>query len=202
MKAKVYFFRVIIGITALFIGVSFYFIWQKVSAQSVSAIPDLVKPVASASPIFVPLPINEKTDSISEENTPDEETSYEFYPDGEYYPLNEQLKGFKDIEFLEIEANDWSNYGESENYQTKPIVPKAALHTKIEYKIAKISINNRIISFETEKIKGVNYIFVGQYPKEGELENDEWVDLKGVLTKIKNGKVVAKSEIGFVVSGC
>lgn len=202
MKAKVYFFRVIIGITALLIGIGFYFIWQKVSAQSASAIPDMVKPVASASPVFVPLPVNEKTDSISEENRPDEEPSYQFYPDGEYYPLNEQSKVFKDIEFLEIEANDWTDYGESENYQPKPIVPKGALHTKIEYKIAKISINNRIISFETEKIKGINYIFVGEYLKDGKSENDEWVDLQGVLTKMKNGKVVAKSEIGFVAGGC
>lgn len=202
MKTKVYFFRLMVGLTALFIGVSLYFVWQGISAQSVSAIPDLVKPVASASPVFVPLPPNEIKDLITEEPKTDEEAAYEFYPDGDYYPLDELPKVFNNIDFLEIAANDWSDYDGSENYQPKPIVPKGALHTEIEYKFAKISINNRLISFETEKVKGINYTFVGEYPKDGKFGNDEWVDLQGILKKFKNGKEVAKSKIGFVVAGC
>ncbi|NJM53786.1 MAG: hypothetical protein HC846_10615 [Blastocatellia bacterium] len=122
MKTKVYFFRLTVGLTALFLGLGIYFVWQKISAQTVSAIPALVKPVAASSPLFVPLPPLEKETSLNQEVKTEEETESEFYPDGNYYPSEEIAKSFRNIEFLSIEANDWSNYGESENYNPEPML--------------------------------------------------------------------------------
>lgn len=198
MKTKVYFFRLIIGLSAFVLSVVIYFIWQGFPAKSVTAIPSVVKPVAESSPVFVPLPPPETT--VAVENN--EEPADEFYPDGEFYPQDDLPKAFKDIEVLEIEANDWSDYGENNNYKPKPILAKGLLHTKTEFKFTKISINNRLISFETTSVKGIKYTFVGEYPKNAENSEDDGVDLKGVLRKFKDGKEIAKSKMGFYVSGC
>ena len=200
MKTKVYFFRLTVGLTALFLGLGIYFVWQKISAQTVSAIPALVKPVAASSPIFVPLPPLEKTNLVNEEAKTEEETESEFYPDGNYYTSEELPKSFRNIESLSIEANDWSNYGESENYDPKPMLAKGFLQGDTEYKFVKISINNRLISFETEKKNGISYTFVGEFPKES--ADGASGDLKGVLKKFKDGKQIAKSKVEFYVSGC
>jgi hypothetical protein len=76
-----------------------------------------------------------------------------------------------------------------------------------QFKFQAVTISDRDITFETREVKGVSYKFVGYFPKYPEF--GEYCDgceyppeLKGVLTKLKNGKVVAEIHAEFYAGGC
>jgi hypothetical protein len=195
MEVRNDFFRLVVGLSAFALGIGVYFIWQSSPAETVTAVPNTVKPFAESSPIFVPLPPPLET-AVENEAEPADE----FYPDGSFYPDGELPKAFKDIEVLMIEATDW--YDEKDNYKPKPMLVKGSLHTKNQFKFAKISINNRLISFETTTVKGIKYTFVGEYQKNPESSENDGIDLKGMLKKFKDGKEIGSSKMGFYASGC
>ena len=200
MKAKVYFFRLIIGLSTFGLGIGVYFVWQSFPAQTVEAIPNMVKPVAVASPIFMSLqPVTDSKADEAVENI--EEKEDEFYAGGDYYLIGNSPKGFEDFESLSISTDDWDDKLE----KLAPTAPKGSLFTKKEHKFTRIAINNRWLSFKTEKINGISYEFIGNYPKEEiSLNNGEdFVYLQGRLIKFKDGKKVAEIEVKFgAIDGC
>lgn len=193
MKTKLYFFRLIIALIALVIGLGVYRLVEHYQQSFEEQETCLTQPY-----YFVP----DKTPELSaNDSVKTDSQDSEFYPDGEYYPNEEDLvDGFRNLEELTIEANDWAN---AEDYnKPQPILPKGTLKAGKSYKFAKISINNRIISFETENKKGVSYSFIGEFPKE-QSDGDEWlVGISGFLRKFRDGKQVAKIKINFYVGGC
>jgi hypothetical protein len=54
------------------------------------------------------------------------------------------------------------------------------------------------ISFSTVEMKGVRYVFRGEYLDEPAEEQGRYTYLNGVLSKFKKGKLVAEENVGFV----
>lgn len=58
------------------------------------------------------------------------------------------------------------------------------------------------LTFATERIDGVSYSFEGQFLSQPEqLDTGYFIDLKGVLTKFKDGQKVTEAKLGFTKLG-
>lgn len=152
--------------------------------------------------------ITEQLKNIESETEAQTEPEDEWQWDGsgEFYLAAEVLpKGFKDFEFMEIITRDYEVQDETGAYGV-PIPPQGFIQTKTKFKFVRIGIGNKQVSFETEKINGISYKFTGNYREENgdscPIEENS-VDLKGRLVKMKNGKEIAETSVGFHVScGC
>ncbi len=200
MKARVYFFRVFIGLSALVLGLGIYWIVDyfqtPVEVEPNCIVQSEIADVAKFSPVeFKPEP------EVIEESLP-VETVNEFHPDGEFYSVEALSKEFKDLDYLSISANDWTNASDKNNWQPTPILPNGYVQTNKKYLFEKISINNRLIYFETETIKGISYEFVGNYPDYATHSEGTYYELEGILTKYKNGKKIAKIKLSLETAGC
>jgi hypothetical protein len=192
MKTKHYFFRLIIALIALVIGLGVYRIVERYQ-QSFEVEERCLNQPQNVIPI-APKEQPAETASIQEDLQ-----DSAFYPDGEYFPTEEDLvDGFRNLEELTIEANDWINT--TEDIPPIPVLPKGSLKTDKSYNFVKISINNRMISFETEKINGIKFTFIGNFSDPSDFEGNP--PLEGILTKYKNGKLVVQKSVGFYADGC
>jgi hypothetical protein len=194
MKTKTYFFRLIIALIALVIGLGVYRIVERFqhSFEEKDAClnqPQNAIPIAPKEQPAETAPIQEDLQDLA------------FYPDGEYYPWEEHMPdGFKNFDELTIETQDWSNI--SKDTLPRATLPNGMIKAGREYNFAKVSINNRDIFFETESINGIKFTFFGNFPEDVGDETDHPINLRGVLTKYKNGKVVAKHSFDFFVPDC
>jgi hypothetical protein len=133
------------------------------------------------------------------------ETQPAIFDPGEiYYPPEKSPQAFANIELLDIETREfWQDDGK---YFNKPIVPTGYLRAGKDFKFKVITIADREITFETAEINDVSYRFVGHFPVIPQYEYCEQCeyppDLKGKLTKLKNGKIVAEMNAEFYVSHC
>jgi hypothetical protein len=194
MKTKTYFFRLTIALIALVIGLGVYRVVERFQHSFDEKDACLNQP-QNVIPIVTKEQITE-TASIQEDLQ-----DSAFNPDGEFYPNEEDLvDGFRNLESLTVEANDWTNA--TEDIPPKPISPNGMIKAGREYNFTKISINNRLLSFETEKINGISFIFIGSFPDDSTFDEKHPADLIGILTKYKNGKLIVQKSIGFYVDGC
>lgn len=203
MKVRIYFFRIIVGLMTFTAGLGIYFVWQNFPAPTVSKISPMVSPIASASPVFVSFPPVTQTNNPVNKTVENEETEENFYPDGDYYLIGDLPKAFRDFDYLTVNAN--KHEAEKDGTSSwKPMVTEGFIFTKTKFKFVRISINNRQISFETEKVNGVSYKFTGVYPKEDFSLNDgeDYIALQGRLTKFKDGKKIATIKAKFGVIEC
>ena len=96
--------------------------------------------------------------------------------------------------------------GNDLRYFAKPIVPTGSLHAGKDFQFKSITISDREITFETRAINGISYKFVGHFPKSPKFEYCDGCeilpDLKGKLTKLKNGNVVAETNADFYTAVC
>jgi hypothetical protein len=184
MKTKTYFFRLIIALIALVIGLGVYRIVERFQHSFDEHDACLNQPQNS-------IPIAAKEEPVETASTQEDS---EFYPDGEFYLDDKLPKEFKDFNTLSITSHDWTNATEENNYQPETVIPKGYLKTGKKYNFTKISIANRRISFETGRIKGISYSFIGKYPEIKEFDED-WTDLHGTLTKYKDGKKIAQIKL-------
>jgi len=127
-----------------------------------------------------------------------------FDADGSYYLAEESTpNAFKDIRWLEITTHEFT---QENGFAVNPIVPTGGVFTGRGFEFRSITISDREITFETREVQGVVYRFVGHFPKYPEFEYCEGCeippDLKGKLTKLKNGKVIAETNAEFYVAGC
>jgi hypothetical protein len=193
MKVKKYLFRLVVGLLALALGLGVYWIFEYLQRYNeeidLCLVPSERIQLADYSPIF------EKQESLV--NPKVEETPNEFYPDGEFYQEDKLTGEFKDFIHFEVTTEDWTNATEKNDYQPKPIIPKGLLQARKKYKFVKISAANWMLSFETEKIDGINYSFTGNYLKNS-TEKENWIDLKGTLIKYKHGKKIAQMKLGLL----
>jgi hypothetical protein len=194
MKTKTYFFRLIIALIALVIGLGVYRIVERFSHS-------VEEKDACLNQTQNPIPIALKEESLETVSTQQDSQPREFYPDDEYYTYGEDLPdGFKNLEALTLKTTDWTNA--TEDIPPRPMLPKGTLIAGKSYKLIKININNRQFSFETEKIKGIYFTFIGTFPKDLVSKTDIPINLQGVLTKYKNGKLVVQKSVGFYADGC
>jgi len=135
------------------------------------------------------------------------ETQPAIFDPGEMYYLQTDNvpKAFADIKYLDlVTRKSWEEDGK---YFDRPIIPTGYLFAEKEFKLGAITIAHREFTFYTAEIKGVSYKFVGYFPKYPEFveycDGCEYPpDLKGRLTKLTDGKVIAETEIEFYVEHC
>jgi hypothetical protein len=216
MKIKIYLLSFAVALVTFVFGVAvaggFYWLQSffqtpQGSIASFSA-DEIIAPLPVAGIMTVNSAIEEQKKIVTPETVSETETveEPEFDASGEYYAEEGKLpKGFRDFEYLEITARDYTAQSDEFVYGV-PIPPKGSIHTKKNYKFTRISIGAKQIAFETEKIDGVSYRFTGKFPEnelceyngEGQLPN-----LKGRLVKIKDGKKIAETDAEFYIScGC
>lgn len=73
-------------------------------------------------------------------------------------------------------------------------------HTTYKFKSAKLIREKKgfmKLTFETEKLHGEYYWFVGRFLNPTKFENGEVTDLVGTLIKYKEEEMVAQAELGF-----
>lgn len=131
------------------------------------------------------------------------ENTYDFDASGTYSlaDFEKPAKGFEDFEYLEIVAMIY----ETDTTPATPIPPRGGIRAKRMYKFKNVAISPTDIAFETETVRGINYKFVGSFPRGpfGESCAVTAADITGQLTKLKNGKRVATKKAEFLLDcGC
>lgn len=193
MKLRIYLLRMAVGAIAFVFGISFFGAVRFLSTFYITA-----KPKAAAAESIKPA-----TDFAKQIVQPAETvitTNSEFDATGEYLSVDELPKEFKDFSILSITARDYENTTD-EFPNGKPIPPEGFLHAARKHKFTRISIGDRHIAFETEAKRGISYKFSGEFIDSDRWERDEelnsYVVLKGTMTKVRDGKKIAKIKIRF-----
>jgi hypothetical protein len=122
-----------------------------------------------------------------------------------YLPEEEVPHGFREIDHLhlstiamrgermvEVPLHGW--------IRTKAVGRMGAA----DYALVSLSLKGRDLTFETRTVKGVSYRFSGAFARLGDFPNEQpagEVMLRGRLTKLQGGKVVAESAVGFLYTG-
>lgn len=203
---KIYLFRLAVGLMTFIFAVVIFnggrFIKQQFDAPTPASKVKESFPVAQFSRLDSEIAEQIKIAGTETEAEPQWrwDGSGEFYFDGETLP-----KGFKDFEFLEIVTRDYEVQNETGAYGA-PIPPEGFIQAGKKFKFTRIGIGNKQVAFETETVGGISYKFTGDLKDEDsdscDIEQGA-ADLKGRLIKMKNGKKIAETEIGFNVScGC
>jgi hypothetical protein len=204
MKINVYVFKWIIALLTFAAGCGIYWTityWQTVPEVPVEVANEIPATCLTETEYLKQFTeISNYLDELKAVNLKKEETSNieNFYPDGEYVLYEDVPKAFKNIEFISLQTYDWNTNDD----KPKSLTPKGFLKAQKSYKFSKISINNRLISFETETVNNVSYKFIGEYPDYSDNSEYKGYDLKGTMTKYKNNKKIAKTMIAFYVEGC
>jgi hypothetical protein len=205
MKTKIYLFRLMIGAMTLTLGIGAFFAWQFLAVRTNQEISRLEKPVSEIEKVQPAAMVTKTASELPHSDLPIDEVpaEYDFDPDGSYYVLGDLPKAFRDFQSLDIMTSDYQTREDGSVYAV-PVPPAIYLHSETKYNFARININNRNISFETESRNGVSYRFVGVFPEEYEDKIlKEWISLEGTLTKLGNGKKVAETNARFAyIHGC
>jgi hypothetical protein len=203
MKIKIYLFRLAITLTTFFFAVTVFNALHFFQAQvfALRAEQPVKVPIAEPKGMRSDTEFVEQIKNEQAEITQQPETVFDatgsYYFDGEKPP-----KGFENFDFLEIIARDYET-GSNEYVGGAPIPPKGFVQTKKPYKFVRISIGDKEISFETEKISGISYRFDGRFRSDDSyLSGENAADLTGRLVKLKNGKKIAEAKAEFFAGGC
>lgn len=205
MKLRKYLVRTTVGATAFLFSLGIFTTWQYArtapsvldrNEQAVNS--ENSTPVAFKSIIELPNPLT--TEKPVETKDEPEKIESEFDAEGYYYIYGEKTpKGFEDFQNFNVTNKNYKT--ENEDDYGKLIAPEGYVQAKNELNFNKISIGNNQIRFETERVKGINYSFAGEFTETRsfiylEPEETEKV-LKGVLIKKRNGKKIAEAEAVF-----
>lgn len=200
MKAKIYLFRFAVAFTAFVCGVGFFGVGRYFQAV-ISTKAEKIESAAAA-PIVVEqaeMPVIEKTDVAADVVVADseEKVKYEFEVGGFYSIIGVVPKGFEDFEEISITITDYENASEETDYKGIPIPPEGYVQAKKEFKFSRISLSNKLMAFETQTVKGINYQFSGKFIEKAPFWDfdSETPVLEGHLVKFKKGKKVAESNV-------
>jgi hypothetical protein len=127
-----------------------------------------------------------------------------------YYYLreNEAPKGFQDISELYLSTVDYRDGKEvrvplNGFIRLKPKKGKGA-ESAVDFPLVAPTRKDRSLVFTTREVGGVSYRFAGTFVKLGnfpEERPEDEVILKGHLTRLQGGKVVAEGDVGFRYTG-
>ena len=210
MKAKIYLFRLTVASAAFVCGVGFFAVGRYF--QKTFAAQERKVELAAPAPIIVEqaeTPVIKESEAVSDL---EENAEYAFDIDGFYGIVSEMPKGFNDYsvtgklpkgfeDFGEIGITtlSYENSSEENGYQGTPIPPEGYVWTDKEYKFAKINVNNKFMTFETQTIKGISYKFSGKFIEKApfwKLDEQKPV-LEGRFIKLSKGKKIAESDVRF-----
>jgi hypothetical protein len=125
---------------------------------------------------------------------------------GYYYLHQEEApKGFQDVEHLYLSTIDMKG----EEMVEVPLHGWIRLKEKgnapaVDFPLIAPTLKDKAFSFTTKAVGGISYRFAGSFVKLGnfpEERPEDEVVLKGHLTKLQGGKVVAENEVGFRYTG-
>jgi hypothetical protein len=204
MKLRIYLLRMAVGAAAFFFGIGIFG-----AILSLSSLYNTAKPKIAATKTEKPVgtgtadATKPAADFARQIEPPAESvvsTNSEFDASGEYLSIDELPKEFKDFAVLNITARDYENTTD-EFPNGIPIPPEGFVYTTRKHKFTRISLGDRQLAFETEAKKGISYKFSGAFLESDKWERDEelnsYVVLKGTLTKMRDGKKIAKIKIRF-----
>jgi hypothetical protein len=127
-----------------------------------------------------------------------------------YYYLREgeAPKGFQDISELYLSTVDYRDGKEvrvplNGFIRLKPKKGKGA-ESAVDFPLVAPTRKDRSLTFTTREVGGVSYRFAGTFVKLGnfpEERPEDEVILKGHLTRLQGGKVVAEADVGFRYTG-
>ncbi len=209
MKLNKIIFGILVAVTAFTMGISAYaavgFALSLVPKMSAKAENIERIPIAEA----VPTAFAEPIPAISEPDVPtvteaeDNDLNWTNYY---YLSLSEDkvAKAFSDIEYLSIETHLYNEKAGEDGPYWIPIAPKGSIQTKKVFKLDRIAIGTKRISFQTATVDGISYKFIGSFPdiSDGSDSLSGRPDIKGRLIKIKDGKWAAEMQAEFYVEGC
>jgi hypothetical protein len=210
MNFKIFLFRLTAIVTAFLLGVGFFNAAQYVQSFF-PAETATVQPVVKQEIVFAPEPVGMASVVINSKDVAKvEDTRPEFSAEGDYYIIGDLPKEFKDFDTLSITTTSYENASAENNYEAVAIPPEGFIATNKRFNFKRINIADKQIAFETETKKGVSYKFVGEFIDEEKIEYKtaegydftEYAILKGRLTKIRDGKKIAETEVNFAAGGC
>ncbi len=124
-----------------------------------------------------------------------------------YLPEGKAPKGFQEISELHLSTFDKDGkelavplYGW---IRLKPKVVKGK-QVAVDFPLVAPTRKERSLTFTTKEVGGVSYRFTGDFTRLGNFPEERPEDevlLKGRLTKLQGGKVVAESDVGFHYTG-
>jgi hypothetical protein len=191
--------RSAVAIIAFFIGCSVYSVYGYLQAA-------LFSPAVAAAPT-TPAGIDNAANAVAAENSIEDlslldnaQADRAWDPTGDYYIFDEKLlKGFHDVDFLEIATNVYAESGDS--YTSTSIPPTGSLHAKRNYRFRTISLSKDFFTFETEVKRGVSYRFVGKIGGM-EIEPTDRPLIEGQLTKVDHGVTSTMEAKFYIEVGC
>jgi len=127
-----------------------------------------------------------------------------------YYYLreNEAPKGFQDISELYLSTVDYRDGKEvrvplNGFIRLKPKKGKGA-ESAVDFPLVAPTRKDRSLVFTTREVGGVSYRFAGTFVKLGNFPEERPEDeiiLRGSLTRLRAGKVMAEGKVGFRYTG-
>lgn len=208
MKIKNYLLRLAVAFTAFVFGIASFSVGRYFQSAFLTKEQKVesVEPVKTEEIIYpqhiieqANTPAFEQTDAAAD---PEENTEYEFDVTGDYYIIGDLPKGFEDFGEMSITTTDYENVSEENDYKGTPIPPEGFVFMKKKYNFARINIANKRIAFQTETKKGISYKFIGKFIDDQNYSDEDYTDLEGRLTKMRDGKKIAESKVKLVAGGC
>jgi hypothetical protein len=200
MKTRLYAFRASIALLAFSFGVVNFYQFQLVqsyfgSEKGNSVSQDAVKQEHSeTSPTSV---IQENLSNTEEAQLSDFTAVVEYYSDEATLQ-----KDFGTFRSIEIEIPDYQR-ASIEKVDKKAIRTKGAINFKRQYRFNRTEISEKDIAFETETINGISYRFTGHFFKDKDIDPaEEYLQIHGHLTRLKNGKKMSEADIELFASDC
>ena len=212
MKIKTYLFRLFVAVAAFIFGVGFYnsglylqSLFPSTGETATSFCPLFEQEIAVV-PIVENLPVTGQNDSASDSHG---DGRYDFDATGDYYIFDSESKpaalpkAFSDFEEISITTRDYANASAENDYAGDAIPPRGYVQAKKAYNFVRINVADRKIAFQTETKKGISYKFVGNFiDNSNNSATDEYYDLEGHLTKMRNGKKIAETKLKLIAGGC
>ena len=214
MRLSQYLVRVMALIMACLTGIMVAGTYSIVCEQfQQPEIPEEVCIPSDPTEIAVNTPVLAETEPADHQSLPasivtndPEETDAGVDHTSDYYLADETPpKAFKKFEFISLETANYNVPYDSLHYG-EAIIPRGYVSVESRnYKFKYIAVGSTELAFETETKRGIRYKFTGKFPSKSQyscnLEKEYPADLTGRLTKVKDGKVIARISASFYVPG-
>jgi hypothetical protein len=122
-----------------------------------------------------------------------------------YYYLDPAPKGFQDISELHLSTIDFQGEKMAKVplhgwIRLKPAKGKGP-ESAVDFPLVSPTLKGRALTFTTREVAGVSYRFAGSFVRLGNFPEERpegEAILKGHLSRLKGGKVIAESDVGFL----
>lgn len=154
------------------------------------------EPVPTATVATVTPEVPSATDTVAPPAADAPETAADHDITGPYFPTSPLPKEFAELEHLLLATIDENGAPAPLNGFLRPKKASAK-----DYVLVQPAMNGRDLTFTTAAVDGVHYTFSGTFLRLAHFAADpppyDEVVLSGILTKVRDGKSVASTLVGF-----